>query len=164
MIASLNGTVPYAGRVKPPVHVVRAGYRLAYCGLRVYWFLVRPSVRGVKCILTRRDRVLLVRHSYGARTWELPGGTVKASEPPIATARREMAEELSVEIADWKLLGEFRGRMQYRHDRVCLFQAEVGDAPLVLELGELLVAAWFRADQLPEDVGPYVEQMVKLVR
>jgi 8-oxo-dGTP pyrophosphatase MutT (NUDIX family) len=150
--------------VNPPVHLVRAGYRLAYRGLRVYWFLARPSIEGVKCVLTRGERLLLVRHSYGAGTWELPGGTVKSGEPPLTAARREMAEELGVDLTDWRLLGEFRGRMQYRHDRIHLFHAEVGDAPLVLELGELVVAGWFRGDRLPEDVGPYVAQMVELAR
>ena len=72
----------------------RAGIRCAYIGLRAYWFLTRPHVIGVKCVVTHGDDVLLVRHTYGHRAWDLPGGTVKRREVPLAAAQREMHEEL----------------------------------------------------------------------
>jgi 8-oxo-dGTP pyrophosphatase MutT (NUDIX family) len=148
--------------VKVPVPLIRAGYRLAYSGLRVYWFLARPAVDGVKCVLTNGQRVLLVRHSYGPRAWELPGGSIKRREPPLTAARREMAEELGVTIEQWTPLGEVRGRMQYRHDRLHCFQAEVGEARLVLDHGELVVAGWFSGDELPADLGRYVRPILGL--
>ena len=64
-----------------PVLVRRVGYRFAYAGLRVYWFVLRPRSTGIKCVLTDGDRVLLVRHTYGPRAWELPGGSLKREAP-----------------------------------------------------------------------------------
>lgn len=150
--------------MKVPVPLLRVGYRLAYRGLRVYWFLRRPDVDGVKCVLTNGQRVLLVRHTYGPRAWELPGGAIKPSEAPLSAATREMAEELGVTIEDWTALGEIRGRMHYRHDILHCFQAEVGDSPLVLDRGELVVAGWFSGGQLPDDVGRYVRPILELSR
>ncbi|MBV9416653.1 MAG: NUDIX domain-containing protein, partial [Solirubrobacterales bacterium] len=45
--------------------------------------------------------VLLVRHTYGRRSWDLPGGTVRRRELPVDAARREMQEELGCRIEDW---------------------------------------------------------------
>ena len=66
----------------------RVAIRCAWVGLRTYWFLVRPKVVGVKCLLLNDDDVLLVRHTYGRRSWDIPGGTVKRREVPIDAARR----------------------------------------------------------------------------
>jgi 8-oxo-dGTP pyrophosphatase MutT (NUDIX family) len=144
--------------------MVRRGYRLAHRLLRVYWFVSRPDVDGVKCVLTQDSRVLLVRHSYGPRTWELPGGGVKSSESAVAAARREMDEELGVTIDEWTSLGELRGTMQGRHDRLHCFQAEIGSRPLRFDPGEIVAGAWFPRDQLPEDVGRYVRPIVEVAR
>ncbi len=49
------------------------------------------------------DRVLLLQPSYKS-TWEIPGGTVKAGESPRAAARREVGEELGLDIGLGRLL------------------------------------------------------------
>src|SRR5437870_4690431 len=85
---------PTLRKVTFAVAVRRRGYRVAFALLRVYWFVRRPALHGVKCVLTNGDQVLLVRHTYGSRDWDLPGGAVSRGEPPVATARREMHEEL----------------------------------------------------------------------
>jgi ADP-ribose pyrophosphatase YjhB (NUDIX family) len=70
----------------------------------VWWFVRRPHTQGVKCIIGDGERVIFVRHTYGnRRTWELPGGGVRRGEPPEATVRREMREELGLELDDLRL-------------------------------------------------------------
>src|SRR2546421_9787892 len=99
-----------------PVPIRRFGYRLAYAILRVYWFLGRPRAYGVKCVLTRGDDVLLVRHTYGRTGWELPDGRIQPREAPAAAATREMREELGISIRDWTSVGRLTGRVDYRRD------------------------------------------------
>jgi 8-oxo-dGTP pyrophosphatase MutT (NUDIX family) len=132
------------------------GYRVAYRLLQVYWFLARPHKDGVKCVLTDGDRVLLVRHTYGRRHWDLPGGSVKRHEPPVDTATREMGEELGVRIADWRPLGHVLASLDHRRDVLHCFQAELRAATLEVDEGEIAAARWFRRDALPPRVNPYV--------
>jgi 8-oxo-dGTP pyrophosphatase MutT (NUDIX family) len=134
----------------------RQGYRLAFRLLSAWWFVRRPHKRGVKCVLTDGDRVLLVRHTYGRGDWEIPGGTPGRRERPIDTARREMREELGLEIDDWIPLGELAATLYHRHDTLDLFHARVNAPVLRLERAEIAVAEWFPRDALPPDRGPYV--------
>lgn len=144
-----------------PVPLRRAVYRVGYAVLRVYWLLAHPSVTGVKCVLTDGDQVLLVRHSYGPRAWDLPGGSVKSGEPPADAARREMEEELGVAIDTWHPIGQIRIVIDHRRDSVHLFGAELRDPQLTIDRGELLTAGWFHRDQLPR-VGRFTRQILAL--
>lgn len=49
------------------------------------------------------DRVLLVRKTYGNR-WDIPGGYVDAGESPAAACRREIQEELGLDVVPLRLL------------------------------------------------------------
>src|SRR4029453_9764856 len=47
--------------------------------------------------------ILLVDPSYKP-DWDLPGGMAEANEPPLEAARREVREELGLELAVGRLL------------------------------------------------------------
>jgi 8-oxo-dGTP pyrophosphatase MutT (NUDIX family) len=146
--------------VRLPIPVRRAGYRAAYGLLRVYWFVRRPEVRGVKCVLTRGDHVLLVRHTYGDRRWDLPGGRMRRDEAAIGAARREMHEELGVLIQDWAPFGVVLGTAEFRRDRMQIFHAEIRDGEIEIDRGELATMHWFPRRDLPADVATYVPQIL----
>jgi 8-oxo-dGTP pyrophosphatase MutT (NUDIX family) len=143
-----------------PVPLIRFGYRLAYLGLRVYWFLFRPEVSGVKCVITDADRVLLVRHTYGPNGWDLPGGSVKRGEEPVTAASREMNEELGVSIDDWRSLGVLSLNVDHRKDRLHCFHAELHSPQIVMDHGELAEVGWFERDQLPPKLGRYTRPIL----
>ena len=143
-----------------PVSIRRLGYRGAYCALRVYWFLLRPSSRGFKCVLTHGEYVLLVRHSYGPSSWELPGGGMRRDEEPVATARREMNEELGLSIDDWTRQGETVVDLGHHRDRVQFFTAEVNSPEIKVNQAELLEARWFSRQQLPPNLGRYARAII----
>jgi 8-oxo-dGTP pyrophosphatase MutT (NUDIX family) len=143
-----------------PVPIRRIGYRLAYAGLRLYWFLRRPEVGGVKCVITDAGRVLLVRHTYGPRAWDLPGGSIKRGEAPLNAARREMHEELGVAIDDWNSLGLVSLNVDHRRDKLHCFQAEVHAPKIEIDLGELAEADWFLPTALPRNIGRYTRPIL----
>jgi 8-oxo-dGTP pyrophosphatase MutT (NUDIX family) len=127
--------------------------------MRVYWFIARPQTAGVKCVLTDGDRLLLVRHSYGKRSWELPGGSIKRGETAAAAATREMAEELGIRIDSWRAVGELEIAIDNRRDRVHFFAAELHAPELRIDQGELTSVGWFRRGELPT-VGRYTRQIL----
>jgi len=139
-----------------PVPIRRLIYRCAYRVLQVVWFVTRPNKVGVKCVLTDGNLVLLVRHTYGDRDWDLPGGSIKRHEQPGTAARREMGEELGVRIDHWQALGEVEANKHHRRDVLHCFQAELSSHPLTIDHGELATARWFPRDALPRDLGDYV--------
>ena len=62
---------------------------------------VAGTAGGPAVLLTRRAASL---RSHGGQ-WALPGGRIDDSESPAAAARRELAEELGLELDDESLLG-----------------------------------------------------------
>jgi 8-oxo-dGDP phosphatase len=66
-----------------------------------------PGAVGVVA-LDDQDRVVMVRqyrHAVGEHLWELPAGLRDVDgEPPVDSARRELAEETQLAAARWSLL------------------------------------------------------------
>ena len=147
-----------------PVTLRRLGFRLVYAILRIYWFVFRPRLSGVKCVLTDGTRVLLVRHTYGSRNWEVPGGGIKRHEPPSRAARREMREELGVDVEAWTALGELPATIHARRGMLHCFQATVPDVKIAPDRGELAAARWFAPTELPSHLGPDVASIIARAR
>jgi 8-oxo-dGTP pyrophosphatase MutT (NUDIX family) len=143
--------------------LLRLGFRAGWWALRVWGLVDRSTKQGVKCVLTRDGDVLLVRHTYGDRSrWELPGGGIKRRERPVDAARREIDEELGIEVDDWTPLGDLFERIDRRRDRLWCFSAEVGGRELELDRAEIAEAEWFEPDRLPPETARYVARITAL--
>jgi ADP-ribose pyrophosphatase YjhB (NUDIX family) len=132
-----------------PVPLRRAFYRVAFVALRVLSHVFHPRTRGVKCLVVRRGEVLLVRHSYGPRQWDLVGGFCRRGEDFADAARREALEELGVEIVALTDLGEKLRGLYGRHETLRLFRIEVDAVALAIDHGELAEIRWCARDALP---------------
>ena len=91
-----------------PKPVDRFALRIAN-RLRHHWRqIAKPQLHAVT-VLVRDDqgRVLFIRHSYGPPGWTLPGGGIVRGEPPAEAARREIREELGLDLPDPTLLATF---------------------------------------------------------
>ena len=61
--------------------------------------------------LTEERTTVIVRqwrHSWDTDAWELPAGTMEEGEEPLATARRELVEEVGLEARRWDPMGTAR--------------------------------------------------------
>ena len=74
------------------------------------------------------DRVVLVRqyrHPFGTHLWELPAGLRDADgEPPVETAKRELAEEALLSAARWSLLTTSYSSPGFCDEQVLIYLAE----------------------------------------
>jgi ADP-ribose pyrophosphatase len=74
------------------------------------------------------DRVVLVRqyrHPFGEYLWELPAGLRDADgEPPVETARRELAEEALLSAERWSLLTTSYSTPGFCDEQVLIYLAE----------------------------------------
>lgn len=68
--------------------------------------LVLPSVTG--CVFDDSGRVLLARHG-DIGLWATPGGGVDPDERPEDTVRRELREELAIEVEVCGIIGAYGG-------------------------------------------------------
>ncbi len=143
--------------------VLRPVYRVAWRLLQLRSTLLPGRGRGVKCVLTHGNRVLLVRHTYGSRrTWYLPGGALRRHETPRQGAAREMREELGLRDLSLRELITRDMRLERISVRLTALHAELTDIevhPDPLEIGE---AAWFAFDDLPVPRGSEVGQLLLL--
>ena len=73
------------------------------------------------------DVVLLrqYRHPVGGYLWELPGGLRDADgEPPLETAKRELAEEVQLAAQRWSLLASYFSSPGFCDEQVLVYLAE----------------------------------------
>jgi 8-oxo-dGTP pyrophosphatase MutT (NUDIX family) len=89
----------------------RIALRAAYLLMRMYWSVVRPATHGVLVAVWHGGEVLIVRTSY-QRLLSMPGGYQKRGEDPVAAARRELREEVGLEVA----AEDLRLAFTMRHD------------------------------------------------
>jgi 8-oxo-dGTP pyrophosphatase MutT (NUDIX family) len=141
-------------------------YRVAWRLVQLRSLLLPGRGRGVKCLLTHRGSVLMVRHTYGARgTWYLPGGAARRDEPPVRAAAREMHEELGLQDLQLHDLLTRDIRLERIEVRLTCLHAEVTDPALVRpDPVEIAEVAWFAFDELPRPRGSEVDLLLALWR
>lgn len=147
--------------------MLRLYRRLPVWGRRRVVRTIAPSFTvGAMCFIERADgRILLVRHVYRNR-WGVPGGLLQRREEPDVGARREVREEVGLDI---ELLGEPRVVVDAEPQRVDLvYRARPADGadPDAVAPGspEILEVAWFATDALPELQHETAQAFVTLAR
>jgi len=139
---------------KLPVRMRRWTMRLTH---------TRFTVTAGAIIFNNKGEVLLLKHRFRAGSgWGLPGGFLEKGEQPIDALRRELREEIGLEVEDAKVFAarSFKKPMQVEVLFRCRANADV--KPLNMEVER---AEWFALDSLPEglprDQRVYIERAAK---
>jgi 8-oxo-dGDP phosphatase len=127
----LGSETVYAGRV---IQLVRDTVAMPGGGDSVREVVRHPGAVAVLA-LDEEGRVVLLRqyrHPVGDYLWELPAGLRDADgEPPLETAKRELAEEVRLAAARWSLLTTHYSSPGFCDEQVLIYLAEeLSDADL----------------------------------
>jgi len=145
---------------------IRKAYRFAYLGLRGWWFVRRPQTHGAAVALWHDGRILLVRTSYRLR-YSLPGGFVRRDEPSEQAARRELREELGIDLHAHALRLAWHGTVPFesRQDTIDIWETTTAAAPTVCVSGrEIIWAGWATpAEALSYRLLPHVATYLRAV-
>ncbi|MCF6745891.1 NUDIX hydrolase [Blastococcus sp. KM273128] len=120
----LSSEPAYEGRV---ISLVKDTVAMPGGGDSVREVVRHPGAVAVVA-LTDADEVVLLRqyrHPVGGYLWELPAGLRDADgEPPLATAQRELAEEVRLSAARWSLLTTHYSSPGFCDEQVLVYLAE----------------------------------------
>lgn len=131
-----------------------------------YWTSFRTSsIQGVRIILVRDRRVVLVSHWYAPWTWTLPGGGVDKNELPEDAAVRETREETGLIVKSIAgEIGTYRGTWG-RGDMVAVYYSKDFEGSLSLMPNiEIMGRGWFDINNLPEEISPANRRRIEAYR
>ena len=129
--------------------------RAAHLARRAWWWAARPVTLGVKVVLVDPDgRVVLVRHTY-QRGWYLPGGGVRRRESFDRAARREIREELDIDVdGSLELVGIYFSTRSFKRDHVVVYVARRWSGTPRAASREIAEVRLVTPDDLPADATP----------
>jgi 8-oxo-dGTP diphosphatase len=126
------------------------------------WFVEPRFMVTVGAIaLDARGRVLLLQHEFRTGSgWGIPGGFMEAGEQPLEALRRELREEIGVELERAELV---RVRTLRRPQQLEIhFRCRVRDAssasPRSMEINRV---GWFDAAELPPELSRDQRRIIK---
>ncbi|HBB97488.1 MAG TPA: hypothetical protein DC054_19070 [Blastocatellia bacterium] len=97
------------------------------------------------------ERILLLDHVFRSRAgWGIPGGFLMKGENPEDALRRELREEVAIEIANVKII--FTRTLGQPKQVEIYFRARVIGDPKPSSF-EIKRAQWFALDQLPPELS-----------
>ena len=119
----------------------------------------RFAVTAAAIITDGRGRVLLLKHRFRPGSgWGLPGGFMEKGEQPDAALRRELREEIGLEVEQLKLFAVRAFKKPKQVEIVFMGQAIGSTDELSFEIQE---AVWFLPGELPAELPRDQTEMIK---
>lgn len=130
-------------------------------------FLVRLTqssftVSAVGVVFDSAQNVLLLKHLIRANRsgWGLPGGFINPGEQPENALKRELMEEVGINITD---LRHVKTRTVGSHvEIIYVCRAENTDAKP--KKGEIVDAGWFQIDEVKTEIPTIEREHIRLAR
>ena len=124
----------------------------------------RRSHLGVAAVVfDPQGQVLLVRQSYGHRGWDLPGGGREPRESLEDALRRELREEIGIEIASSELRGVYYEPGVDQHHFAFRCEVRSGSIPQA-KPPEILEVGYFPLSGLPRPINDFTLQRIEDAR
>ncbi|MCF7887509.1 MAG: NUDIX domain-containing protein [Candidatus Omnitrophica bacterium] len=86
---------------------------------------MKKTIKAAAALIKKNNSYLLCqrnRDDFYGNLWEFPGGAIEKNETALETIRREIKEELDVDVNPVKILKEFFDQNEYFKIKVYLIQ------------------------------------------
>jgi 8-oxo-dGTP pyrophosphatase MutT (NUDIX family) len=133
--------------------IIKIIFDLLHSVRKIYWKTFNIKTQGVRVILYRHNKVLLVKHRYG-NLWVFPGGGMKKGESSEDVAIREIKEEVNIEINSFVgKLGVYKNTHEGKNDTVTVLVSEEFMISPFKKNFEVKEAEWFDIYELPKNTS-----------
>lgn len=111
-----------------------------------------PKVGVFATIFDDRNRILLVKITYGSGNWTFPGGHLEENESPIDGVKREVLEETGYVVDVEHLISVYSAPS--KDDLVLLFKCKIIEHTGVHD-NEIDQIDFFEKNKLPTQIHPW---------
>ena len=119
----------------------------------------RFTVTAGAMIFDEQDRILLLDHVFRPDSgWGIPGGFLNKGEQPEAALRRELREEIGIEVENVELL--FARTLPKTRQIEIYFRARAIGRPEPCSF-EIRTAGWFSVDDLPPELSKDQRRLIQ---
>ncbi len=119
----------------------------------------RFTVTAGAFVFDDEGHILLLEHEFRPDSrWGIPGGFMTKREQPEAALRRELREEVKLEIIDVKFL--FARTLPRPKQVEIYFACKAANTPVPSSF-EIRKAEWFAPDDLPAELSRDQREMIK---
>lgn len=119
----------------------------------------RFTVTAGALIFDQDNRILLLDHVFRPDSgWGVPGGFLSQGEQPEAALRRELREEIGIEVEDVEML--FARTLPRQRQIEFYFRARAIGQPEPCSF-EIKSAGWFSVDDLPPDLSKDQRRLIQ---
>jgi NAD+ diphosphatase len=158
-IIAWDRTHQYCGQcgTRTVYHKVDRATECPHCGLVNYPRIAPAVIVAVE----RGDELLLARNAnFPAAFFSVLAGFVEAGESLEETVRRELREEVSIEVTEIRYFGS--QSWPFPNSLMVGFTAQYASGEICVDTNEVAEAAWFRYDAIPR-VPPSLSIARKLI-
>ena len=129
---------------------------------KLYCFIFRPTLKGVKCIIENNGKFLLVKINYAHHKWIIPGGGVDKDETSLQAVIRETKEEVGLDVKNLIYIGSYVSKKNYANNIVEIFFCNSDIIETKIDPIEIERAEWFERSNFPENVGVSMPKILKI--
>lgn len=119
--------------------------RALYLLFGIYMFFDRRRRFAVTGFIFFGNELLLVRHSYGNPNWLPVGGFIKVEEGAEEGLRREVREEVGLELERVASIGQAHDKR--RNITIFRFYAQARSRECIIDELEIVEAKWFSIEE-----------------